>query len=95
MEEFLKALREFDQSFWGQLFLFIGGALFVGISVSWWFGQSSRRLRTTSLLGLLAAACWDIALFLKGQLLFGILLAIIILAGIAIIEMRRRRLSML
>jgi 1,4-dihydroxy-2-naphthoate octaprenyltransferase len=90
MEELLKQAREFEQSFWGGLFYFLGGALFV--YSSFWPGQNWRLW--LSLMGLIAAACWTVVLFMLGRILLGGLLALIVLAGVArtiATEIQRRR----
>ncbi|MEM2592008.1 MAG: hypothetical protein QXI60_05420 [Thermofilaceae archaeon] len=95
-EEFLRQAREFDQSLWGQLFHFLGGVFMVGMGVGWWFIIPSRYKLWPTLLGFLAAVSWDIGFFLRGQLLRGGMLALIILASVALIasaEIRRRKLN--
>lgn len=90
MEEFLRQAREFEQSVWGGLFYFLGGVFFA--TSPFWPTQSWRL--GLALLGLIAAACWDVVLFMDGHWIFGWLSALIILAGIArtvAIEVQRRR----
>lgn len=97
-EEFLSQAREFDQSLWGQLFHFLGGVFMVGMGVVWFIIPSipSRYKLWPTLLWFLAAVSWDIGFFLRGQLLRGGMLALIILVGVALIasaEIRRRKLN--
>ena len=95
-EEFLRQAREFDQSFWGQLHDFLGGVFMVGMGVAWWLIIRSRHKLWITLLGFLSAVSWDVGFFLRGQLLHGGILALIILAGVtvlAIVEARRRKVS--
>jgi hypothetical protein len=91
MEEFLKQAREFDQSFWGGLFYFLIGVGFVaGYCL---FCPMQRRL-WLAILGLIIASGWTIFLFSQGHMLFGSLLVLTVLVGIArtiAIEVQRRR----
>lgn len=92
-EEFLKQAREFDQSFWGELFRFLGVVLVIvfGVFLSSAFTKGRFWL---NLLELIAATCWTIPFFLQGNLLWGSLSALIVLAGVAytiVLEVRQRR----
>ncbi len=91
-EEFLKQAREFDQSFWGGLFYFLIGVGFVASYCFFWPIQNWRLW--LAIWGLILAVGWTVFLFLKGHTLFGVLLALIVLAGIArtiAIEVQQRR----
>ncbi len=90
MEEFLKQAEEFYHSFFGGLFLFIGGLL---ITVTLPFAHIQRRL-WLSILSLFPGAFFSIELFRYHHTLFGSLLSIIVLTvGVIIIifEVRKRR----
>jgi len=89
-EEFLRQAREFHQSVWGGLFYLVGGALVVFLSL---YDIRHKRLWLAAI-GLLAALSWTIMFFLEGRLLFGGLLALIMLVSVAcaiVIGVQRRR----
>jgi hypothetical protein len=89
-EEFLRQAQEFSQSIWGGLFYLVGGVLIVALSL-----HDIRRERLwLAIIGLLAALSWTIMFFLEGRLLFGSLLALIVLVSVAyaiIMGVQRRR----
>lgn len=92
MEEFLRQAREFNQSFWGGLFYFLGGVCFVASYCLFWPVQNWRLWLAVS--GLIVSVGWSIYLFLQGHTLLGSLLALIVLVGVArtiTIEVQRRR----
>lgn len=92
-EEFLRQAREFDQSLWGGFFQFLGIVFFIVVLV--FFSSVFTRGRLwLNLLALLATTCWTISFFLRGNLLWGSLSALIVLAGVAytiVLEVRQRR----
>lgn len=90
MEEFFRQAREFEQSIWGGLFYFLGGAFFATSP----FWSIQRQRLGLNLLGIAAVACWNVVLFLDGHWIFGDLLIPIVLAGIArtlVVEIRERK----
>jgi hypothetical protein len=92
MEELLKQAREFEQSFWGGLFYFLIGVVFVASYCFFWPIQNWKSWLAIS--AILLAMGWAIYLFLEGHLLFASLLVLITLAGVArtvAIEIQRRR----
>ncbi len=93
-EEFLRQAREFDQSAWGDPFRFLGIVLMIGIYVFLSPVAFPKGRLWINLLALIATTCWTIPLFLRGNLLWGGLAALVVLAGIArtvALEVQRRR----
>jgi hypothetical protein len=94
MEEFLKQVGEFDQSFWGKLFHFLGIVFVIvsGVFLSYHF---TRWRLLLNLLVLIAATSWTISFFLRGDLLWGSLSTLIVLVGAAytiiVLESRQRK----
>lgn len=92
VEELLKQVGEFDQSFWGGLFYFLVGIAFVASYCLFWPVQNWKLWLAVS--GLIISVGWTIYLFRKGHALFGSLLAFIVLAGITrtiAVEIQKRR----
>ncbi len=88
MEEFLSQAKEFNYSFWGGLFFFIGGLL---MTVTLPFIHIQRRL-WFSILCLFPGAFFSVRLFYYQHSLFGSLLAITVLAvGVVIIIVGMRK----
>ncbi|MEM4284524.1 MAG: hypothetical protein QXS96_08575 [Candidatus Caldarchaeum sp.] len=93
MEEFLKQAKEFNYSFWGGLFFFVGGLL---MTVTLPFIHIQKRglwYSILSILGLFPGIYFSVRLFLYQHTLLGSLLAVIALIALIIvagIEIRKR-----
>lgn len=92
-EEFLRQAREFDQSPWGDPFHFLGIVFLIvtGVFLSPAFTKGRLWL---NLFALIATTSWTISFFLRGDLLWGSLATLIVLAGVAytiVIEIQQRK----